>query len=47
MQKIGTSGCEHERIAVRNVDALPRNIDPAELTWKLNYYSGLAPLSRS
>ncbi len=35
-----------ERIAVRNVDALPRNIDPAELTGKLNYYSSLAPLKQ-
>lgn len=32
-----------ERIAVRNLDALPRKIDPAELTGKLNYYSSLAP----
>lgn len=35
-----------ERIAVRNVDALPRNIDPAGLTGKLSYYSSLAPLKQ-
>lgn len=35
-----------ERIAVRNLDALPRNIDPGQLTVKLAYYSSLAPLKQ-
>lgn len=35
-----------ERIAVRHLDALPRNLDPTVLSAKLEYYGRLAPVKQ-